>query len=246
VQCERRCPGACKTASMGSRMLLLGAAVSMAGALNVGELELRQPARQLAFVNVGSATHRRFQMLAPADAASCRRTRPCSCSEAGDSTPQTSRMAGGSDARGKKEPRSGEVDVQRGDELLVQEIPSMDSLEHDGASVKSLDERSAWQAYLSRILDGISALFSLACGSATLACMGVLECSTLATLGVFVASLSTAIGSLMVVATAAVGVLALLDTLRTSANDEDADDDALQALAAPPRRLGSMGGKKLQ
>jgi len=190
--------------------------------------------------------HRRFQMLAPADAASCRRTRPCSCSEAGDSTPQTSRMAGGSDARGKKEPRSGEVDVQRGDELLVQEIPSMDSLEHDGASVKSLDERSAWQAYLSRILDGISALFSLACGSATLACMGVLEWSTLATLGVFVASLSTAIGSLMVVATAAVGVLALLDTLRTSANDEDADDDALQALAAPPRRLGSMGGKKLQ
>jgi len=155
-------------------------------------------------------------------------------------------MAGGSAAGGKQEPQSGEVDVQLGDDLLVQEMPSMECLKDDANKVKSLEERGAWQAYFSRILDGISALFSLACGSATLACMGVLEWSTLATLGVFVAWLSTAIGSLMVVATAAVGVLALLDTLRTSADDTDADGDALQALAAPPRRLGSMGGKKMQ
>ena len=118
------------------------------------------------------------------------------------------------------------------------------SLQVDGASTEPGRQKGQWQAHLSRILDGISALFSLACGSATLACMGVLEWSTLATIGVFVASLSTAIGSLMVIATAAVGVLAVLDMLRTYAVDDDAEEDALQALAAPPRRLGSMGGNK--
>ena len=164
----------------------------------------------------------------------------CAFSDAGDNLPPTSQTFGSSESGGK-EANAKETSIEH--EQPMRGV-ALEPLQVNGVSPEPHGRRGGWQALLSHVLDAVSALFSLACGSATLACMGVLEWSTLATLGVFVASLSTAIGSLMVVATAAVGVLALFDTLRTSAADEDAEEDPLQALAAPPRRLGSMGGNK--
>ena len=59
------------------------------------------------------------------------------------------------------------------DELHVQEMP-INPLKYNSVA-KPEGKRAIWKAHLSHLLDGLSALFSLACGSATLACMGVLE-----------------------------------------------------------------------
>ena len=126
------------------------------------------------------------------------------------------------------------------DEALVQQMPTQ-SLDSHGRGRK----RALWHSRVSLVLDGLSGIFSLACGTATLACMGIVEWSTLASLAVLVGSLSTAIGGLMVLATAVVSILAVMDTFRTlqsKENDAHLEEEALQALAAPPRRLGSMSG----
>ena len=126
------------------------------------------------------------------------------------------------------------------DEALVQQMPTQ-SLDSHGRGRK----RGLWHSRVSLVLDGLSGIFSLACGTASLACMGIVEWSTLASLAVLVGSLSTAIGGLMVLATAVVSILAVMDTFRTlqsKENDAHLEEEALQALAAPPRRLGSMSG----
>ena len=126
------------------------------------------------------------------------------------------------------------------DEALVQQMPTQ-SLDSHGRGRK----RGLWHSRVSLVLDGLSGIFSLACGTASLACMGIVEWSTLASLAVLVGSLSTAIGGLMVLATAVVSILAVVDTFRTrqsKENDAHLEEEALQALAAPPRRLGSMRG----
>ena len=122
----------------------------------------------------------------------------------------------------------------------VQQMP-IPSLDSHGRGRK----RALWHSRVSLVLDGLSGIFSLACGTATLACMGIVEWSTMASLAVLVGSLSTAIGGLMVLATAVVSILAVMDTFRTlqsKENDAHLEEEALQALAAPPRRLGSMSG----
>eukprot|EP00277_Geminigera_cryophila_P013637 CAMPEP_0179451932 /NCGR_PEP_ID=MMETSP0799-20121207/35943_1 /TAXON_ID=46947 /ORGANISM="Geminigera cryophila, Strain CCMP2564" /LENGTH=213 /DNA_ID=CAMNT_0021247599 /DNA_START=172 /DNA_END=813 /DNA_ORIENTATION=- len=113
---------------------------------------------------------------------------------------------------------------------------------HHGMVVKPHNQRASIACIVSHALDGISAIFSLACGSATLACMGILEWSSIASLALIIGSFTTAVGSLMLLATTAVGVLALFDAVRTPAvsGKTQAVEDVLQALAAPPRRLGSM------
>ena len=65
-------------------------------------------------------------------------------------------------------------------EVLVQKVP-VQVLEQTGER-----KRTMWKAHLSHLLDGFSALFSLACGSASLACLGFIEWSTLATIVVLI------------------------------------------------------------
>lgn len=141
----------------------------------------------------------------------------------------------------------GEGEVLTADELNVADV-SINPLKYKSVVAEPRGKHGMWKSHLSHVLDGLSALFSLACGSATLACMGILEWSTLATVVAFVGYLSTAVGSVMVLATAVVGVLALFDALRTpgpgpQGEKSALDDGSLQALAAPPRRLGSMKGR---
>mmetsp|Transcript_94947 Transcript_94947/g.138673 ORF Transcript_94947/g.138673 Transcript_94947/m.138673 type:complete len:305 (-) Transcript_94947:630-1544(-) len=72
---------------------------------------------------------------------------------------------------------------------------------HHGMVVKPHNQRASIACIVSHALDGISAIFSLACGSATLACMGILEWSSIASLALIIGSFTTAVGSLMVMPT---------------------------------------------
>jgi len=229
------------TSSSNKRLIMLGATLSVAGALEAGTGGFARQAGHMchmAFHGSGCVSHRRTALAHEGGAATCRRTRLFSLSESFDkfslsSRPDRSRA----DADVGEQPDRGLSE----EEIHVKEVP-INPLKYKGVA-KPEGNRALWTAHLSH-LDGLSALFSLACGSATLACMGILEWSTLATLGVFVGYFSTAVGSVMVLATAVVGVLALVDTVRTSSKKfEEQEEEALQALAAPPRRLGSMGKK---
>lgn len=171
----------------------------------------------------------------------------CALADAGDSMRSPAARMAEAGGKGAETGRAEEEEVLTADELNVADV-SMNPLEYKSVVAEPRGKHAVWKSHLSHLLDGLSALFSLACGSATLACMGVLEWSTLATMVAFVGYLSTVVGSLMVLATAVVGVLALFDTVRTSGPGPEQevsalDDGSLQALAAPPRRLGSMGAR---
>jgi hypothetical protein len=244
------------------------------------------------------AANRRPALSDRGDSAACRsrRTAVHALADAGDNmrSPASRIEASGQGAaaeagRAEAGRAEGEGEVLTADELNVADV-SINPLKYKSVVAEPRGKHGMWKSHLSHVLDGLSALFSLACGSATLACMGILEwrsvpcatyrcpahlmamllcclrtspsllppfhltsvvhvlCSTLATVVAFVGYLSTAVGSVMVLATAVVGVLALFDALRTpgpgpQGEKSALDDGSLQALAAPPRRLGSMKGR---
>lgn len=206
---------------MGRRGFLLSTALSLAVAIET----TGRPKGHMAFQARPCGSH---HSQGAHHAASCRRTRLYALS---DAVGNAARVETNSDMH---------TDLQQADEL--QAVP-INPLKYHGVGAKPHDKRASVACALSHVLDGISAVFSLACGSATLACMGILEWSTIAWLAVIIGYFTTAVGSLMVLATTAVGVLALVDTVRTppgSGNKQAVVEEALQALAAPPRRLGSM------
>lgn len=97
----------------------------------------------------------------------------CALADAGDMRSPAARMAeaGG---KGAETGRAEEEEVLTADELNVADV-SMNPLEYKSVVAEPRGKHAVWKSHLSHLLDGLSALFSLACGSATLACMGVLE-----------------------------------------------------------------------
>lgn len=235
-------------------MIRQGLSLLLLSSVGAIDVELRKSsARALprAFHANPGVSHRRSAVSGGASAAACRRTRLYSLSDAGESVLRLQQDVGLQEQTHQVQPRMQASAFDGGsalsaDKLHVQEVP-INPLKFNGVGAAPHGKAAVWKSHLSHVLDGISALFSLGCVSCTLACMGILEWSTLATMVLFVGSFSTAMGSLMVLATAAVSVMAIIDTLRTGRDKHaasDLEEDALNALAAPPRRLGSMNGRR--
>ena len=91
----------------------------------------------------------------------------CALSDAGDNMRSSAaRMEAGAGAGANAAGKTA-------DEINVADVP-INPLKYKSV-VPPCRGPACWQSHLSHVLDGLSALFSLMCGSATLACMGILE-----------------------------------------------------------------------
>jgi len=91
----------------------------------------------------------------------------CALSDAGDNMRSSAaRMEAGAGAGANAAGKTA-------DEINVADVP-INPLKYKSV-VPPCRGPACWQSHLSHVLDGLSALFSLVCGSATLACMGILE-----------------------------------------------------------------------
>lgn len=119
-----------------------------------------------AFQASPGASNRRPALSGRGDSAACRpRTAVSALSDAGDNLRSSAARVGagaGANAAGKTS-----------DEINVADVP-INALKFQSV-VPPCRGPACWQSHLSHVLDGLSALFSLMCGSATLACMGILE-----------------------------------------------------------------------
>ena len=151
--------------------LVLVAAISTMG--NAAAFELRHICVSTsAFQANSGVSHRRAAYV------SCRRTRFFHLSDASGPALHIGAGAGSQSEQAlQSKAVNGVKRVDRAlltDEHIVQKMP-LKPLEFKGVGAMPHCKSEAWKARITHVLDGMSALFSLGCVSATLACMGILE-----------------------------------------------------------------------